>query len=63
MPNSKKRGGAKAHRKRVNQNNDQRKKYVNAMQKLMDESIRQQVEELKKKNEQENISGKTESTN
>jgi hypothetical protein len=29
------------------------------MQKLMDESVRQQIEELKKKYEQENPSGQT----
>jgi hypothetical protein len=59
MPNSKKRGGAKAHRKRVQQKNDQDKRMRSAMQKLMDESVRQQIEELKKKYEQENPSGQT----
>ena len=59
MPNSKKRGGAKAHRKRVQQKNEHEKKMRTAMQKLMDESVRQQIEELKKKYEQENPSGQT----
>ena len=60
MANSKKRGGAKAHRKRVEQNNSEKKRIRDAMQKLMDESIKQQIEEMKKKYEEENASGKTE---
>lgn len=61
MANSKKRGGAKAHRKRVEQNNSEKKKIRDAMQKLMDESVRKQIEEMKKKYEEENATGKTES--
>ena len=60
MANSKKRGGAKAHRKRFEQNNSEKKRIRDAMQKLMDESIKQQIEEMKKKYEEENASGKTE---
>jgi predicted transcriptional regulator len=62
MANSKKRGGAKAHRKRVEQNNLEKKRMRDAMQKLMDESIKHQIEEMKKKYEEENASGKTETS-
>lgn len=50
MPQSKKRGGAKAHRKKVSSRNEAIKKQQGAIQKLFEESIKQQVEELKKKN-------------
>jgi hypothetical protein len=49
MPQSKKRGGAKAHRKKVSSRNETIKKQQGAIQKLFEESIKQQVEELKKK--------------
>lgn len=49
MAQSRKRGGAKAHRKRVNKNNTNRKAEVSAMQKLFNESIQKQIEEMKKK--------------
>ena len=49
MGKSKLRGGAKAHRKKVQQRNDTVKRQQSAMQKLFEESIRQQAEELRKK--------------
>lgn len=55
---SKKRGGAKAHRKRVAVRNQQINAQRSAMQTLMNESMKMQIEELKKKYEAE--SGKTE---
>jgi hypothetical protein len=58
MSKSKKRGGAKAHRKRVEKRNNQISAERSAMQKFMDESIRRQIEEMKKKYEAE--SGATE---
>ncbi len=58
MGTSKKRGGAKAHRKRVAARNQQVNAQRSAMQKLMNESMKMQIEELKKKYEAE--SGKTE---
>lgn len=61
MPQSKKRGGAKAHRKKVQQRNDTVKRQQSAMQKLFEESIKLQVEELKKKNAE--LSGETENSN
>lgn len=53
MGTSKKRGGAKAHRKRVQARNQQVNAERSAMQKLMDEAMRKQIEELKKKQEAE----------
>jgi len=53
MPQSKKRGGAKAHRKKVQNRNTQRSMQVQAMQKLFNESMKLQIEELKKKHEAE----------
>jgi hypothetical protein len=58
MGTSKKRGGAKAHRKRVSARNQMVKAEQSAMQKLMNESMKLQIEELRKKYEAE--SGKTE---
>ena len=58
MGTSKKRGGAKAHRKRVASRNQQINAQRSAMQTLMNESMKMQIEELKKKYEAE--SGKTE---
>jgi len=59
MPASRKRGGAKAHRKRVNKTNQVKKAQASAMQKLFNESIRLQIEEMKKKIE---TSGETENS-
>ena len=58
MGTSKKRGGAKAHRKRVAARNQMVKAEQSAMQKLMNESMKLQIEELRKKYEAE--SGNTE---
>ena len=58
MAKSKVRGGAKAHRKRVAARNQEITAQRSAMQKLMNESMKMQIEELKKKYEAE--SGKTE---
>ena len=49
MGTSKKRGGAKAHRDRVQTRNDRVKMEQNVMQKLLNESMKKQIEELKKK--------------
>jgi hypothetical protein len=48
MGTSKKRGGAKAHRKRVAARNQEITAQRSAMQKLMNESMKMQIEELKK---------------
>lgn len=53
MGTSKKRGGAKAHRKRVEKRNVQIKAEQNAMQKLLNESMKRQIEELMKKQQAE----------
>jgi hypothetical protein len=53
MGTSKKRGGAKAHRKRVAARNQEVNAQRSAMQKLMNESMKMQIEELKKKYEAE----------
>ena len=53
MAKSKVRGGAKAHRKKVANRNQQIKAEQSAMQKFMNESMRAQIEELKKKYEAE----------
>ena len=58
MGKSKVRGGAKAHRKRVAARNQEINAQRSAMQTLMNESMKMQIEELKKKYEAE--SGKTE---
>lgn len=57
MPSSKKRGGAKSHRSRVKQRNSKIKAETSAMQKLFNESIKMQIEEMKRKQEAE--SGET----
>jgi len=56
MPQSRKRSGAKAHRKRIEKVNQRRKAEQSAMQKLFNESIKKQVEDLKKKQESESAS-------
>ena len=53
MAKTKVRGGAKSHRKKVEVRNNNLKAQQNAMQKLMTESMRTQIEELKKKYEAE----------
>ena len=58
MPQSKKRGGAKAHRKKIENRNNVVKAQQSAMQKLFNEAIKAQIDELKKKNEES--SGQTE---
>lgn len=59
MGNSKLRGGKKAHKKRVATRNQRIKTEQTAMQKMFNESIKQQLEELKKQRELES-SGTTE---
>jgi hypothetical protein len=49
MAKAKVRGGAKAHKKKVEARNQQIKSEQSAMQKLMNEAMRTQIEELKKK--------------
>lgn len=61
MGTSKKRGGAKAHRKRVQSRNQQINVQKSAMQRLFEEQIKMQIEEMKKKDQaQEAASGKSE---
>ena len=52
---------AKEHRKKVAARNQRLKSQQNAMQKLFNESMRQQIEELKKQREVE-MSGETQTT-
>ncbi len=59
MAKSKVRGGAKAHRKKVEARNQRIAGERNMMQKLFEESMRKQIEELKKR-EEEAQSGNTE---
>jgi hypothetical protein len=59
MAKSKVRGGAKAHRKKVVARNQKIDGQRNAMQKLFEESMRKQIEELKKR-DAEAKSGDTE---
>jgi len=59
MAKSKVRGGAKAHRKKVEARNQRIAGERNMMQKLFEESMRKQIEELKRK-EEEAQSGNTE---
>ena len=58
MPVSKKRGGAKKHRAKIDNRNKVVNAQQNAMQKMYTESMKAQIEELKKKAEAE--SGMTE---
>lgn len=53
MGKSKVRGGAKAHRKKVAARNQRLKTEQSAMQKLFNESMKAQLEELQKKYEAE----------
>lgn len=59
MGNSKLRGGKKAHKKRVATRNQRIKTEQTVIQKMFNESIKQQLEELKKQRELES-SGTTE---
>jgi hypothetical protein len=58
MPTSKKRGGAKTHRKKVEARNNKLNAAKSAMEKLFNEAMKTQIEELKKKSE--SFSGDTE---
>lgn len=58
MPTSKKRGGAKAHRKKLEARNQKIKRDQDIMQRFFNEAMKSQIEELKKKAEAE--SGSTE---
>jgi hypothetical protein len=49
MAKSKKRGGEKAHRKRLQTRNNNLKAEQSAMQKLFNESMKAQIEALKQK--------------
>jgi hypothetical protein len=53
MGKSKVRGGAKAHRKRVENRNQTLKVQQSAIQKMFNESMKEQMEELQKKYENE----------
>jgi hypothetical protein len=53
MGKSKVRGGAKAHRKRVENRNQNIKTQQSAIQKLFNETMKLQMEEFKKKQEGE----------
>ena len=53
MGKSKVRGGAKAHRKRVENRNQNIKTQQSAIQKLFSETMKLQMEEFKKKQEEE----------
>ena len=53
MGKSKVRGGAKAHRKKVEARNQKLKSQQSAMQKLFNDSMKSQLEELHKKYESE----------
>ena len=59
MAKSKVRGGAKAHRRKVAVRNEKVNSHQSAMQMLMNESIKTQIEELKKKYEAESGDTKT----
>jgi hypothetical protein len=58
MAKSKKRGGEKVHRKRVQNRNNIVKAKENAIQKLFNESMKTQIEEMRKNYEAQ--SGNTE---
>ena len=58
MAESRKRGGKKAHRKRIEKRNSILKSQQAAMQKLFNESLKRQLEELKKQYDSQ--SGQTE---
>ena len=54
MPKSRKRGGEKAHRKRVKARNNNIKNQQNRIQKLWEEELMKRMEELKSSGETEN---------
>lgn len=54
MPKSRLRGGAKAHRKRVQKRNNNIKNQQNRIQKLWEEELTKRMEELKLSGETEN---------
>jgi hypothetical protein len=60
MPQSRKRGGAKAHRRRIQKLNGTRQAQQTAMQKLFNESLKMQNEEMKKKKDE--LSGMSENS-
>ena len=60
MPQSRKRGGAKAHRRRIQKLNVTRQAQQTAMQKLFNESLKMQIEEMKKKKDE--LSGMSENS-
>lgn len=53
---------AKEHRKKVAARNQRIKTQQTAMQKLFNETMKQQLEELKKQREAEEMSGETQTT-
>lgn len=53
MPTSKKRDGKKKHNQRVETRNQVAKAKEQAIQKLFNESMKQQIEEMKKRAEEE----------
>lgn len=53
MPKSKVRGGAKAHRAKVQSRNQKINSAKSAMQKLFNEAIAKEIEEMKKKEEEQ----------
>lgn len=53
MGKSKVRGGEKAHRKRVNNRNQSIKNQQSAIQKLFNESMKAQIEQMKNNNPEE----------
>lgn len=53
MPKSKVRGGAKAHRAKVQSRNQKINSAKSAMQKLFNEAIAKEVEEMKKKEQEQ----------
>jgi len=53
---------AKEHRKKVAARNQRIKTEQTAMQKMFNESMKQQLEELKKQRESEEMSGETQTT-
>jgi hypothetical protein len=59
MAKSKKRGGEKEHRRRIQARKVKVDAQKNAMQKLFNESMKAQIEELKKKYESESGDTKT----
>ena len=54
MPKSRKRGGEKAHRKRVQKRNNNIKNQQSKMQKMWEEEMKKKMEELKASGETEN---------